>query len=77
MMDWISVDDRLPEIGSHVLSCCKRLDGCWEITRTQFLYNEYISSHFWNYFSSGCGCCDADMKNVTHWMPLPEPPKDE
>lgn len=60
---WISVKERLPEVGEDVLAylgegifeiCWTLKDGCWE-TRDSYL----------------------DMDAVTHWQPLPEPPKEE
>ena len=51
VQEWISVEDRLPEEGEHILVCY--IDG-W--------------------------ICDqhAPIDNgITHWMPLPEPPKGE
>lgn len=24
---------------------------------------------------NGCGCCASAIYGITHWMPLPEPPK--
>lgn len=66
---WISIEDRLPDLNSFVLSTDGEL-----VAATVFLYNDHIKKYHWDYFSSGCGCCDTDMKNVTHWMPLPIPP---
>ena len=60
---WISVKERLPEVGEDVLAylgegifgiCWLLKDGYWE-TRDSFLYPD----------------------DVTHWQPLPEPPKEE
>ena len=99
---WISVEDRLPESGTHCLLCCdvKRYDG----THSQYIcdgyyaerwreecfnadddaateYNEENDEYYlcegwyeviknWDDYSS---VAIADF--VTHWMPLPEPPK--
>ena len=56
---WISVKDRLPDFGRRVLILGNRKDG-------QFIYIDQI-------------CADGDWLlvnwEVTHWMPLPEPPK--
>jgi hypothetical protein len=49
--EWISVEDRLPEEGEHILVCYS--DG--------WICDQYTP------FDDG----------VTHWMPLPEPPKGE
>jgi hypothetical protein len=68
-MEWISVKDKLPELKSAILST----DGDI-VAVTIYEYNDCIKSYCWSYFSSGCGCCDTDMNNVTHWMPLPSLP---
>lgn len=70
-MEWISVKDQLPDLNSWVLST----DGkC--VAFTHFLYNDYSEENYWQYFTSGCGCCDTDMPDVSHWMPLPKLPKE-
>lgn len=70
-MNWIKVEDQLPKIGQSVIST----DGDL-ISRTSYEYNKHINEYYWPYFSSGCGCCDTQMKNVTHWMSLPDKPSD-
>jgi hypothetical protein len=60
---WISVDDRLPENDAKVLVCDTRED--------------YVSS--WVYFGDGLWFGEEVVwttKDITHWMPLPEPPKE-
>jgi hypothetical protein len=57
--DWVSVDERLPEQESRVLFCLKG--------------GAMIAGYFFeNHFYSGDSYC---FKTVTHWQPLPEPPK--
>jgi hypothetical protein len=58
--EWISVDERLPEEGVRVLVWLKG-DGS-QYTRTD---TDRLSLKKW----VRCG------RLVTHWMPLPEPPK--
>ena len=61
--EWISVEDRLPEGHMQVLMWSAR----WKIAEAGSYYNK----HFWVYTEIGDGYI-AD--NITHWMPLPEPP---
>lgn len=69
---WISVKDRLPEIGEHYRSklvMCYSPDGEHEC-----LFDYYEVNGF------GQGCFTAEKYfgiSITHWMPLPEPPKGE
>lgn len=57
--EWISVEDRLPEMYEDVLCYA---DG-------HSFYVDFICS-------DGKWCDDESYTNrVTHWMPLPEPPK--
>lgn len=66
--EWISVDERLPENGQIVLFHQK--DGfiyCAEYFAGNALMSPgwFIDNDSW------------DAKDVTHWMPLPAPPKKE
>lgn len=66
MSEWISVEDRLPKnnrnISGHDVAVVLVSDG-----------DNVISS----VFAEGFGWIDfPDMKgDITHWQPLPEPPK--
>lgn len=63
-MEWISVKDRLPDIADFVLGRVKQKG-----------YNAYFETVMlcrWNFWADHHG----DRVNVTHWMPLPEPPKE-
>ena len=56
-MEWISVKDRLPDLNSTVLSTDSKL-----IAVSTLRYNNHTKKFHWDYFSSGCGCCDTDME---------------
>ena len=58
-MEWISVDDRLPNEGYEVLIYSE--EGRISVEKRQ-KGKDYIYSH------------QTDSGNATHWMPLPEPP---
>ena len=59
---WISIKDRLPEDGEAVLTC---KNGLVEVQVYEKKRNGWINGDwFWS------------MATVTHWMPLPEPPKE-
>ena len=64
---WISVTEQLPEQGKRYLVI--RFD---EVTKTQFIDILWHDAHdlWWNRLYKG-------QYNVTHWMPLPKPPKEE
>ena len=63
---WISVKDRLPE--HNVLVLCVWLDGRDRKQNRGFA--TYQQHGVWYVSNEG-------MPEVTHWMPLPEPPKEE
>lgn len=77
-MTWISVKERLPEVGEPVIVFCAKpsaLGFSEEIfvamlTELRSLIPGYENTHFWEAASLERGT------NVTHWMPLPEPPKE-
>ena len=61
VLEWISVKDRLPVEGSYILAYSEHGSGY------SICVKYYRHKRFWN--SKG--------EEVTHWMPLPEPPKGE
>lgn len=73
-MEWISVNDRLPERRDFVLVACLFVpESRYEVPRIA----ELRRSGMW-YSDDGCGIpLQARGIKVTHWMPLPEPPKGE
>ena len=60
MKEWISVEDDLPEINKQVLTYSN--NSCRMPIKVNYIFTE----NQWAY-----GAYD----NITHWMPLPEPPK--
>lgn len=62
MSEWISVNDRLPKTMELVFVYRKGLD----IVRIEYLMNDG------EWFND-----DIYKASVTHWMPLPEPPKED
>ncbi len=62
---WTPTDERLPEHGDVVLCHHKHFD-CQVICQWDKRSNVWLDDK-WTY---GTGC-------ITHWMPLPEPPKEE
>lgn len=81
--EWISVKDRLPNedgkylcyveftFGSYI-DCCYFSHNLEEVN--EFIFNGkqrcgwYINDDDWG---------AVEKQNITHWMPLPEPPKGE
>ena len=102
---WISVKDRLPENGVHVLLCCEMHRYGGEIAGKYICDGYYAEANkiIAGGFPDDCDCeyseeddeyylCEGwyeVIKNwddynsvtvedfVTHWMPLPQPPKGE
>lgn len=64
MPEWISVEERLPEIGVPVLTLDK-----YGHMRDRKLYR------FINGFVSFTPDGLVPGKHITHWMPMPEPPE--
>ena len=63
---WISVEERLPEIGATVLT----------LDKFGHIHDRYMYRH-----QDGTALFTAEYlvtsKDVTHWMPLPEAPEEE
>lgn len=70
MSEWISVKDGLPEVPQGyeqvqvIIWSENGLDVAW-----------YQSNN--NEFYDMAGWLGSEINGVTHWMPLPEPPKEE
>lgn len=66
-MKWIPVTERLPEKREDVLLCRKWWN---EIRNPQMGWYNDVSGEWFD-------MSNRVIHNVTHWMPLPEPPKGE
>jgi len=74
MSEWISVEDRLPDLETDVLvwlvkSYCKKA-----VATAGLFYDVGSAEPEWMGWES-----EEPFRHgwkVTHWMPLPEPPKD-
>ena len=64
---WISCSERMPEDGQHVIILC---DGAF------VLYAQYRDSEFFDVVRNGEEFFETQSRNVTHWMPIPEPPQE-
>ena len=66
---WIPVTERLPESHNEYVLCCGAKGGQfvgWVATKT------YDGGDKARAFAHG-----GQGRNITHWMPLPQPPKEE
>ena len=67
MSDWINVEDEYPKAGTWVVGATWLNNG-ERVARELFYDGENEHGHHW--------LDDGDWGNkVTHWQPLPEPPK--
>ena len=60
MSEWISVEDRLPEVGDSTY-----IAACGNVVVGELLFVAGV----W------VGVTADQVTDVTHWQPLPEPPK--
>ena len=66
---WISVEERLPETDDFVIVAV--LD---ERGDTPYQYTDFG----WYLDAARCWIVNAEQRrDITHWMPLPEPPKED
>ena len=71
VQEWISVKDRLPEEGEYVLCVLKGFNYGGKIQVCKFVpADKFKDKPYFENFRNG-------FPSVTHWMPLPEPPKGE
>ncbi|EMS0119351.1 DUF551 domain-containing protein [Escherichia coli] len=64
---WISCSERMPDDGQYVIILC---DGAF------VLYAQYRDGEFFDIVRNGEEFFETQSRNVTHWMPLPEPPQE-
>lgn len=67
IMNWISVEERLPEQGSHVLAAFKDASGALRVADTTFFIDEFLLETL-----NGVKSIEA-----VKWMPVPDPNVDE
>ena len=67
-MEWIDVNKRLPDSEGRYIVCTKNITG-WQPLK----HNIFISEYMFNDFIY----MGWENNPVTHWMPLPEPPKND
>ena len=68
MSEWISVKDKLPE---EDLGACIVYDGFKVQHADHYIIH---GEHIWQ----TPDCYESEeIRGVTHWMPLPEPPEEE
>lgn len=63
---WISCSEQMPDDGQHVIILC---DGAF------VLYAQYRDGEFFDVVRNGEEFFETQSRNVTDWMPLPEPPQ--
>lgn len=74
MSEWISVKERLPPTGVRVLAWVRDCHGKSEPSVLAYTV-PYTSKHFTPpAFWDGDGPMSWTEDDVTHWMPLPDPP---
>ena len=67
VQEWISVDDRLPEAGGYVVCIAKRNP----FSRFMPMVARIEKNGWVNPIT------EQYISEVTHWMPIPQPPKGE
>ena len=83
VQEWISVDDRLPEEDGSYLVTTNSFGNRQSVKFRWFAkdgenvdaYDLAGQKDVWYLYDSECGY--VSINSVTHWMPLPEPPKGE
>lgn len=66
--EWISVRDMKPEREQRVL--------CYSGYIQIKVFDTYCDSYIFYDGDTHCYCPIGQVEGVTHWMPLPKPPKD-
>jgi hypothetical protein len=70
MSEWVSCAERMPDVGSRVLAFWPDAVNCM-VREMRFDHVKRLQQPVWIWAGRR-----ADKHRITHWMPLPEPPKD-
>lgn len=70
---WISVKDRFPENNVTVLAYCGKTRKYFVGNATKYHFSDEV---YWRH-EGARGAMYTVTSKVTHWMPLPEPPKEK
>ena len=65
-MTWISVEDRIPDFGTRCLVAYRGV-----VQQQMFIFRDKFE---WEEDSYAEDYGEFPSKDVTHWMPLPDPP---
>ena len=71
-MEWISVEDRLPAHGDRILITDGELMATIDIDMKFMGDGVYLDAFGFHGYEFECS---MEWEDVTHWMPLPEPPR--
>ena len=71
MSDWISVKDRLPEKEGVYIGFIQYNSACSWVTPVRYIKQPSGKYWWWWIFEK------SYTDYLTHWMPLPEPPKED
>ena len=86
---WISVKDRLPEPDHEVLLCTREIETYGKHKEKKKIYRNIYMGYFdgYEWLTFYCYGCEYIFRmnekfpnetiEVTHWMPSPEPPKED
>lgn len=69
-MEWINVKDKLPDVENDMVKLLG-WDGLQVLHVNYFKYQDENEGRF----RINCLKCFDEISNITHWMPLPKPPK--
>lgn len=88
MTEWISVKDKMPEPEQEVILCTRETETYGRHHEKKKIYRNIYAGYFdgYEWLTNYCYGCEYIFRmnekypnetiEVTHWMPLPEPPKE-
>lgn len=65
MSEWIDIKERMPEVGKTVAVAIRGDDH-------NYTSSAFRQESYWHVFAAASS---ADCRRITHWAPLPDPPR--